>query len=129
MTNLDLDLGTDIIDTRDIFARHDELTASIANNEGEVNEADTAELETLTAILSDLEGNGGDEQWEGEWYPGTLIRGRYFVNYARELAEDSGMVDVDAKWPNNCIDWKQAARDLQVDYTYTEINGVAYYSR
>jgi hypothetical protein len=89
----------------------------------------SAELAELEALLGDLSGNGGDEQWEGEWYPITLIREDYFKEYAQELAEDIGAVNADATWPNNCIDWDQAARELKHDYTSTEYGGVTYYYR
>ncbi len=87
------------------------------------------ELHSLKAILEDLKGNGGDEQWRGDWYPITLIRDSYFTEYAQELAEECGMVDPKASWPTRCIDWEQAADELKTDYTSTEIDGVTYWYR
>ena len=47
-----------------------------------------------------------------------LIRDSYSEDYAQELAEDNGAISSsDASWPNTCVDWKQAARELQMDYT------------
>lgn len=106
----------DIIDVRDIIERVEELE-------------DGDELAMLMAIMNDIKGAGGDEQWRGDWYPLQLIRNSYFTEYAQELAEDCGMVDRNAKWPANCIDWEQAARELQYDYTSTDIDGVTYYFR
>jgi hypothetical protein len=87
------------------------------------------ELETFRALLEDLRGNGGDEQWNGDWYPVTLIRDSYFKDYAQELAEDIGAINSDASWPNNCIDWDKAARELQMDYSSVEFDGVTYHYR
>ena len=130
-TNNELDLSANIIDVRDIIARVEELEAELSpteESEGDDNE-EREELATLRGILDELKGYGGDEQWEGDWYPGTLIRDTYFEDYARELAEDIGAVDRNASWPNTCIDWEEAAEQLQQDYTTTDIEGTDYWYR
>jgi hypothetical protein len=126
-----LDLTADMIDVRDIIARVEELENTVPSaeeSEGDDNE-EREELATLRGMLDDLKGNGGDEQWEGDWYPVTLIRDSYFEDYARELAEDIGATNRLATWPNNCIDWEYAAEQLQIDYSTTEIEGTDYWYR
>lgn len=131
--NTTINPTADIIDVRDIISRIEELENEM---QGEIPDgttwADTEqaeELATLTAIMEDLKGNGGDEQWRGDWYPVTLIRDSYFRGYAQDLADDCGLIDHTAGWPMNCIDWDKAARELQYDYTSTEIAGVTYWYR
>lgn len=131
-----LDLTADIIDVRDIIARVEELEKDRDGYDADALDAwrenypgDEEELEALTAILEDLEGNGGDEQWRGDWYPITLIRDNHFEDYAQELAEDIGAVNRDAEWPARHIDWKAAADELLMDYTETEIEGTTYWYR
>lgn len=134
----------DLIDVRDIIARVEELREErdgfvIGHPNGheepapeqwaEENEDEAEELETLESLLEELKGYGGDEQWEGDWYPITLVRDSYFKDYAQELAEDIGAIKADATWPNNCIDWDQAARELQTDYSTVEFDGVTYWYR
>lgn len=133
----------DTIDVRDIIARVEELreerddlqTALDGGSQEDVNalaewETDNAEeLAELESLLDDLNGMGGDEQWEGDWYPTTLIRDSYFQDYAQELAEECCMIDPNAKWPMTCIDWEKAARELQWDYSSVEVNGVTYWTR
>lgn len=114
----------DVIDVRDIIARVEELRES----RDELRE-ESEELQTLENLLEELKGNGGDEQWGGDWYPVTLIRDSHFENYAQELAEDCGLVNVDAKWPNNCIDWEKAARELQWDYSTVDFGETTYWYR
>ena len=122
----DLDLTADIIDIRNIIERVEELGPEVDSNaEGD----HISEWKMLTAILSDLQGMGGDEQWRGEWYPVTLIRDSYFQTYAQELAEDIGAIKADSTWPHTCIDWEHAARELQYDYSAVEINGATYWTR
>lgn len=125
-----LDLTADIIDIRDIIERIEELP-DLIESEGCEEQCDAyrEELATLTGIMSELAGNGGDEQWQGDWYPLTLIRKSHFRDYAQELAEDIGAVTPQATWPNNCIDWDQAARELQMDYTSVTIDGMTYFYR
>lgn len=53
--------------------------------------------------------------------------GRYSSDkeFAKNLAEELGLIDKNAHWPNNCIDWEFAVRELM--YDYCESNG--YYFR
>lgn len=87
------------------------------------------EHDELKELLEELCGAGGDEQWEGDWYPGSLIRDSHFEDYAQELAEDIGAIPSDNKWPCTCIDWEQAARELQQDYSSVEYDGITFWYR
>lgn len=42
-------------------------------------------------------------------------------DFAYETAMSLGEIDKNAHWPNNCIDWEQAAKELM--YDYSEANG------
>lgn len=117
-----IDKYSDIIDLRDVIARVEELEDSTDAEELE-------ELKMLQDLLSELAGRGGDEQWRGDWYPVTLIRDSYFEEYAQELAEDIDAIDSNAKWPMSCIDWDQAARELQMDYFSVDFDGVQFWTR
>jgi NAD(P)-dependent dehydrogenase (short-subunit alcohol dehydrogenase family) len=48
---------------------------------------------------------------------------------AQQLAEDIGAISREDKWPLNCIDWAEAARELQVDYSSVTFGGVDYWIR
>lgn len=112
----------DIIDVRDIIERYEELEAEPDGL------PDAEERCALAALLDDLKGNGGDEQWRGDWYPVTLIRESYFTDYTRELCEDCGYIPKDfPHWIE--IDWEATSRNVLVDYSSTEIDGVTYYYR
>ena len=100
-------------------------------------------LEAMAAIEGDVTEYKSDSTWKvlhalnmeaqdciPDWEHGEqLIRDSHFKDYAQELAEDCGMVDNRAVWPNTCIDWERAARELQYDYTSIDVNGVTYYGR
>ena len=58
-----------------------------------------------------------------------LIPEDEFEDYTRQFAEDIGAIDSDARWPATCIDWEQAARELQMDYTGFMLDGQTYYAR
>jgi hypothetical protein len=115
----EIDNYEDLIDVRDVIEAYE--TAR--------DDEDTERAQELRELLDELRGNGGDEQWEGHWYPLTMIRDSYFTEYAEQLAEDIGAINESAEWPNNCIDWERAARELQMDYTPIEFNGVTYWVR
>lgn len=129
----ELDLSADVIDVRDIIARLEEIEDSAGDAADpewkSANPDDAEELAKLWDILNELAGYGGDEKFRGDWYPVTLIRDTYFQDYAEELANDIGAINSDAGWPNNCIDWERAARELQYDYTSVEIEGMTYWYR
>lgn len=126
---VDISNSADVIDIRNIIERFEELEQEKADDPDVFSEDDATELADLTALLEECRGNGGDEQWRGDWYPVTLIRESYFEDYARELADDIGAINADATWPNNCIDWKRAARELLQDYTSIDYGHVTYYTR
>ena len=131
-----VDLRADVIDVRDIIARVLELRDERDEYNDKMGDADAwsyvpdgepEALALLEGILSDLAGYGGDEGFEGDWYPVQLIAESYFQEYAQDLAEDCGMVDTNARWPMTCIDWEQAARELQMDYGNILIHGSTYW--
>jgi len=130
-----LDLAAGILDVRDIIERietlEDELLAAFNEQqgiEGDDTETDdptdgafrewckvtvhedSAEYLALCVIIDELCGNGGDEQWRGEWFPVTLIRDSYFVDAMRELVQDIG----------------DLPRDIPA---YVEIDGETYWYR
>lgn len=130
------DNSDDTIDVRNIIARVEHLEP--LRNEGPVDLGDDndtdqdtlfRELADLEKLLADPAGNGGDEQWRGDWYPVTLVRDSYFKDYAQELADDIGAVPGDLQWPCTCIGWERAARELRMDYTHCEFDGVTYWYR
>ena len=57
-----------------------------------------------------------------------FVRDRYFVQYARELADDL-VLDGAPRWPFTCIDWLEAADELQQDYYDVDFDGVTYWVR
>jgi hypothetical protein len=138
----DITNSADLIDVRDIIARVEDLEAERETYLAQYGESmgvraehwsestdEGAELNDLTNVLDALEGMGSDEQWRGVWYPVTLVRDSYFREYAQETAEDCGLITEGAGWPNNCIDWDQAARELRMDYSAIEYGGVTYWTR
>jgi antirestriction protein len=122
-----LDLNADIIDVRDIIARVEELEGEMPDGDNARNWEDADEYATLTSILEDLQGQGGDEQWRGDWYPVTLIAESYFIEYAQELVcEVENLGDL----PHYVqIDWEATARNVAMDYSTVEVDGIEYLFR
>ncbi len=120
-----IDNSADIIDSRDVIERIAELRSTVEEDgiDG-LDDGERHELAALEALAEEAEGYAPDWQY-GE----TLIRDSYFKAYAMELADDIGAVDLNASWPMSCIDWDQAARELQMDYTAVTFDGVDYWIR
>ena len=131
-TTKNIDLTADTIDVRDIIERYEALDSVKDNEGGTFSELFTPEMAVeyyfLKEILLELAGNGGDEQWRGDWYPLTLIRHRHFIDHVRELLEDCGTIPADLPHFVH-IDWEATARDIRVDYSPIDINGVTYWYR
>lgn len=112
----------DIIDSRDVIERIEELEDMA--EDGDLDEDGTDELKALQALAKEAANYAPD--WEhGE----ALIRESYFVEYAEQLAEDIGAINRDAPWPQSHIDWEAAARELRIDYTDVDFDGVTYLIR
>lgn len=120
------DILGDVFDVRAIIERFEELEDSDPETR---DEEEQAEFHAIQSFLDDVKDNSGDEQWRDHWYPVTFIADTYFETYAQELAEDIGAINRDAQWPNTCIDWEQAARELQQDYSSVTIDGTDYWYR
>lgn len=156
----DIDNSEDILNSRDIEDRIEELEAERAALESDLEEAksdledsgpgatadeEAADFEKVKAAMLTLkhwnDENGEElaalkafrdelEPYVPDWHHGeTIIRDSYFKEYAQELAEDTGMIKSDLAWPYTCIDWNKAARELQMDYTSAEFDGVTYWAR
>lgn len=133
----DVSNSEDVLDSRDILERIEELESelegsvadtaagTITSADGETDlTAEAAELLALKALADEA------EPYCPDWIHGaTLIRDSYFKEYAEELADDIGAINKDQTWPNNCIDWDEAARQLQQDYTSVDFDGITYWVR
>jgi hypothetical protein len=118
----DISNSEDIIDSRDIIARIDELTELLEGADPEDYSDEREELAALQALSDDAR----SDDWR---YGATLIRDSYFQEYAEQLADDIGAIDRNASWPLNFINWEAAADALKADYTSVEFDGVTYWVR
>lgn len=134
-----------VIASRDIIARMEELQAERETLADAVTEAEEAgdveaayareelkawddsdeaeELKTLEALNEEGEQNSGD------WTHGeTLIHGSYWVEYVQELVSDIG--DLPRNIPSYIeIDWEATARNIAADYSQIDFDGSTYYIR
>lgn len=154
MKTREISNSDDVIDSRDIIARIEELetlrddwqednelpeyidTETTTNDEikkwtdEQVEKwaewEDSEEGRELKTLLKVQEQADGYGDWE---YGAALIRDDYFEDYARQLAEELDLIKGDANWPYNCIDWERAADELKMDYTTIDFDGVDYQMR
>ncbi len=131
----------DVIDSRDVIERIEELEGErealveaitdagadfLDETQKELadwDEENKAELDALKALTEEAEGYS--EDWR---HGATLVRDSYFEDYARELLEDIG--DIPRNLPHYLvIDWEATARNIQMDYTAVDFDGVCYWVR
>ena len=131
---------SDVIDSRDVIERIEELEQEQEDAMGGFEHVEDMDDATRSSFLA-WEANNGHEldtlrelareaSDSPDWKHGeTLIRDSYFKRYAQNLAEDCDMVPSESRWPLTCIDWEQAARELRMDYFSVEFDGVEYWIR
>ncbi len=105
----------DVIDSRDIIERIEELQAT---------ERDVKEHEELTALLALAEEG---EQYSPDWsYGSQLIHENYFEEYMDQMLEDCGDIPKDIP----CyLDITVNYDMLKWDYTELDFDGETYYIR
>lgn len=117
-----VDNNEDVLDSRDVIERLQELTD--LEEAGELDEDEAEELTSLKNFAD--EGANSASDWE---YGATLVRDSYFTEYAEEFAEEIGAIPPSVQWPMTCIDWEAAANDLREDYSQVDFDGVTYWVR
>lgn len=140
MTRANLDSrvyeGADVIDSRDVIERIEELQGEretacdepghgydCARRQEWDEDEDGQELKKLLALQD--EASSSPDWQHGE----ALIADGYFEEYAQELAEDIGAIQKGATWPNDCIDWEEAASRLKQDYYSVTYGETEYWIR
>lgn len=107
----------DVIDSRDIIERIEEL-------EGD-EDLDESEQEELAMLKSVAEEGEHFSDWEhGE----TLINTNYWVEYCKDLVSDVG--DLPRDLPSYiAIDWEKTADNLSNDYSRIDVGNSEFYIR
>lgn len=120
MKTTTIDNGENVIDSRDVIARIEELEELL--EDGQEYEDEREELKTLKAFAEEAEGCG-------DWKDGeTLIRESYFTQYCEELLKDCGELPKDIPW-YIVIDWEKTADHIRIDYTSLDLDGITYLIR
>lgn len=120
----DLDLVTDspdVFDIRDVISRFEELES---NDERDTDEQE--EYTVLEKLLEETKGNGGDEQWRGDWYPVTFYNESYFEEAMDDMVADCYDMPKDLpSFMTITLDYDA----LRTDYTSVEVTGTTYLYR
>ena len=120
----------EVIDSRDIIKRIDELEGLLKEEYEYIDETDfecdtlAYEYQTLKALTEQLV---DVQDWK---YGATLIHEDYFTEYCKGMLEDCGSIPKDLPWYiENHIDWEGVAKGLKMDYYKVEFDGEIYYIR
>jgi len=132
----------DVIDSRDIIERIEELESIREDLKSEIDDTNAEIVEARKALKEFDESDDGEEltilkkleeeaSGSPDWiYGKTLIRDSYFAEYSEELCKDIGDIPKELPWyiANN-IDWDGVARAIKADYMSVEFDGVEYWIR
>jgi uncharacterized protein (UPF0335 family) len=141
MINTTLDNTNEVIDSRDVIARIEELENEQSDlvqqlSDGEITEAEMIafdedkgrELDALRELAAEAESSP-------DWIHGEqLIRASYFVQYITELIDDCYDLPKEltsGDWPYRhiTIDFEAAAKEAEQDYNSVDFDGVEYLIR
>lgn len=116
-----------VINVNDIIARYEDIEDMLddtsAAGPGDPDREEAMELKNILAELCD---KSDYEPWRDGWYPEKLIAADYFKNYAQELGENMAAFKK-AQWPLTCINWDQAADELQQNYLIIQIRDKKFF--
>ena len=141
MITTTLDNTNEVIDSRDVIARIEELENEQSDlvqqlSDGEITEAEMVafdedkgrELDALRELAAEVESSP-------DWIHGEqLIRASYFVQYITELIDDCYDLPKEltsGDWPYRhiTIDFEAAAKEAEQDYNSVDFDGVEYLIR
>lgn len=118
-----VDNSADVIDSRDLIARIEEL-----QDDESLDTEDAAELAILLKVAD--QGDCSPDWVHGE----TMIRDDYFVDYIKELIDDcyempKAMNSGDWPYRHMTLDYETAADEAKSDYFDIDFDGVTYWIR
>lgn len=132
MNYIDISEYADIIDTRHIVERIEELDAVLDDNLSDMTDDEKEEYRLLSQIIDEVRNSANESPENGV----TLIHESYFVDYIKEYADGTGIMMSTPKdengsiaWPFNHIDWEAAADDMRASYQELDYIGVTYLFR
>lgn len=150
-------IRSEVIDSREIEERIDELESERSSLESDIEEAqealddagddedgDTAELESALAAakkaLAEWDSENGDELTKlqafrdevepySDWkYGETLIQEEYWPEYVQDMLKDTGELPRDLPAYIE-IDWNATAENIKADYSEAELEGQTFFFR
>lgn len=108
------------LDTQALQEELDDLESREGDEDDPLDTEETDRLGKLRMLESELDGKIEDAD---------IIAEDDFEDHARQLAEDVAGSEAFKAWPFTCIDWEQAANELQQDYSCITFDGEDYYTR
>ncbi len=142
---MSIEIGDNYIYSRDIDREIDELQTMLAGTPFEDNSFHWPKLEELlieewfnatntsmddaVRLISLLRFRDEAQECTREWiYGAQFVLEDKFTEYARQIAEETRMVDLNSNM-SNYIDWEVFAHDLKMDYSEFTFEGYTYLTR
>lgn len=136
----------DLIDTREVLSRIDDLVSSNSDDEGDElaredwNQDELGEWRLLTELIDEVRGSSDEDPIHGV----TLVSERYFAEYIKDLVMEGGGEYYEfsektyrhervlnsvlfERSPFTHIDWEAVADEYSTDYTEINFDGFTFY--
>ena len=105
----------------------DDTNVEVIAAKQELKDWKDSNLDELTALIALQDEACGSPDWG---YGEQLIRESYFTEYCEELCKDIGDLPQELPWYiGNHIDWEGVAREIKMDYTEVDFDGISYFIR
>jgi len=122
----DVNIGDDILDTRDLQQKMDELQGELDGLESEQDIAEFNDDKDRGVLLNQLK---EAESEVPEWSHGeVLIKDSYFTDYQKEQLSDLGYIPDDFPWWI-VIDYEATAENMKTDYSSITLGDDEYWYR
>lgn len=111
----EIEENTEDWELTDDFETKEDIHSNYQNTDdifeyAEAYENSSYDLDVINAAIDcDVNLSDIDEAYNGQYDDDE--------DFAQQIAEEMGSLDKNAGWPNNCIDWEWAARELMYDYS------------
>lgn len=143
---MSIEIGDNYIYSRDIDREIDDLQTMLAGTPFEDNSfhwpkleeellieewfnATNTSMDDAVRLISFLRFKDEAQECTSEWpYGVQFVLEDKFTEYARQVAEETLMVDFNSTM-SNYIDWEAFAHDLKMDYSTFEVDGFTYLTR
>jgi len=138
---MNIQLGYDVLDSRDVIETIDQLESELKflveyhkeqlELKMEGAERTASDIKSLKSQIKPLRAfaDAFIDMIGSAWYDGvSLVNDDYFIEYTKEYSDNIGKTSDDDSWPFTHIDWNSAADALQYYFSSVDVDEHKYWT-